>query len=62
MYELLNKIDTDICEYEKEPLTEEEEKQVEKRVQEAIRKRKGINWKKNFDNLFRFGECKQVVF
>ena len=62
MYELLNKIDTDICEYEKEPLTEEEEKQVAKRVQEAIRKRKGINWKKKFDNLFRFGECKQVVF
>lgn len=61
MYELLNEIDTDICEYEKEPLTEEEKELVLQKVQGAIGKKRGISWKKNIDSLFRVGERKQVV-
>lgn len=61
MYELLNEIDTDICEYEKEPLTAEEQEQILRKIQGYIRKKRGISWKKNIDSLFRWGERKQVV-
>lgn len=63
IYELLNKIDTDICEYEKEPLelSEQEQEQVLRKVQSCIGKRHKISWKRNIDNLFRWNERKQAV-
>ncbi len=61
MYELLNEIDTDICEYEKEPLPAAAQEQVLRKVQSYIGKKRGISWKKNMDILFRWGERKQVV-
>lgn len=61
MYELLNEIDTDICEYEKEPLTDAEQEQVLHKVQHMIGRKRGISWMKNIDGLFRLGERKQVA-
>lgn len=62
MYELLNEIDTDICEYEKEPLTAEEQEQILRKMQRMIRRKRGTSWKKGFESLFRSGGRKQVVF
>lgn len=61
MYELLNKIDTDICEYEKEPLTPEEQEAVEKKVHDRIGKKHGIPWRRNINTLFQLREGKQVM-
>lgn len=61
MYELLNEIDTDICEYEKEPLTSEEKEMVLRKVQSRIGKKRGSSWKKNIDALLHLGVRKQVV-
>lgn len=61
MYELLNEIDTDICEYEKEPLTAQEQEQVMRAVHNHIRKKRGVSWKKNIDGLFHWGDRRQIV-
>lgn len=61
MYELLNEIDTDICEYEKEPLTEAEQEQILRKIQSYIGKKRRVFWKKSIDSLLHFGERKQVV-
>lgn len=61
MYELLNEIDTDIWEYEKEPLTDSELEQVLRKVQCRIGKKRSIFWKRNIDSLFHSVERKQVV-
>lgn len=65
IYELLNAIDTDIYEYEKEPLTEEEMKQI---LQELRMKRKDRKHKKQrkffqryAETLFRRSGGKQTV-
>lgn len=61
MYELLNEIDTDIFEYEKESLSSKEQELVLQKVQSRIRKKSGLSWKKNIDSLFHWRERKQVT-
>lgn len=62
MYELLNEIDTDICEYEKGPLKLLEQELVLREIQSRIGKKKyGVSLSRYLDILFQRVECKHVV-
>ncbi len=54
MYELLNRIDTDIFEYEKEPLSMEEQKEVLSRIQIVKKdKKRRFSLKRYLEHSFR---------
>lgn len=57
MYDLLNRIDTDIFEYEREPLTQEEKEKIFHQLQAVLRgKKKRFSLKKYLENSFRKAE------
>lgn len=60
VYELLNRIDTDIYEYEKQPLSDAEREEIWRRLQELIKKPKNrISFGRYLQSLFRSMERKQ---